>query len=128
MSIRTFDLEAELIGFWKDLHPTPLRATLTQDWYHEPNGHMKELLTIHSGNDESVVQGFMQSILAEPSFKKFVLDPKYELHGGAVIPWHTKRGITFWRRRRYLDAWCGVEVDFGPGSSKYVYTIRLEEI
>lgn len=124
---KTFDLEEKIAEFCETVHPMTLRATLVEDWYHEPDGHIKTTLVEKKGS-EIVADRFNRAVRENPHFLKFLLKPKYERHNGEPIPWTIKIGKTFWKRKRFFQAECGASVSFGVGSSAYFFTVRIEEV
>jgi len=106
-----------------------VKATLTEDWYHEPGGHIKKELVHIEGQRAEIAQPLIKEIRENKSFNKFMLTPKYKMHGGTPIPWIDKKTRkTFWGRKHYFEAICGAEVGFGVGNSTYQYTVRIQEL
>ena len=125
-----FDLEEDITHFCNSVHPSNLRATLTEDWYHEPSGHIqKVLVNIYTGS-ETLPNQFIDAIRKNESFNKFILKPKYDKHDASPIPWFDKKvGKTFFHRKRYFEATCGAIINFvaGCADSKYYYTVKIQQ-
>lgn len=122
---KTFDVEEKITEFCKAIHPANVRATLVEDWYHEPSGHIRNLLVDKILGTESIEQ-FINAVRENKTFNKFILTPKYEKH--EAIPWFKpKIGRTFWNRKKFFETECGVNIGFGVGNSTYYFTIRIEQ-
>lgn len=128
METKTFDLEGQIRDFCKAIHPTTIRATLIEDWFHEPGGHIKTVLVNKALGSESIEE-FITAVRDNVTFNKFILDQKYQRHNGEAIPWFgLKTGKTFWKRRHFFSAECGANIGFGVGNSTYYFTVRVEEL
>ncbi|MGQ9723155.1 MAG: hypothetical protein ACUVXA_17770 [Candidatus Jordarchaeum sp.] len=128
---KSFDLEKQIIEFCNQAHSAKLKATLVKDWYRDigiEGGHTETTLIEIHGNSRDLAEKFIKAIRNNPNFKKFILDPKYELRHGKPIPWkNIKKGKTL-RGKRCFKAEVGYRIGFGAGFSDYCYAIRIEEV
>ncbi|MFB0563586.1 MAG: hypothetical protein ACETWM_20490 [Candidatus Lokiarchaeia archaeon] len=127
---KSFDLERQIIEFCKQAHPAKLKATLVKDWYRDigvPGDHIKINLIEMQRNSEDLAEEFIKAIRDNHNFKKFILDPKYELRYEQPIPWkNVKTGKTL-LGKRYFKAQVGYRIGFGVGFSDFCYIVKIEE-